>query len=289
MLNQNIKELEKIPLADGRFLKLDHPLIMGILNVTPDSFSDGGKYDKVESAVARGEEIIDEGADIIDIGGESTRPGSVPVTLDDELKRVIPTIRKIRQISSIPISIDTTKAQVARQAVDAGASIINDISALKFDPDMIDVVSESHSPVILMHMLGEPETMQHDPFYKDCINEIMQFFSERMHYCLNHGISKHQIILDPGIGFGKRLTDNLAIISKISEFRTFGCPVMIGTSRKSFIGMITGDEKHPGKRIGGSIVAALKSIANGADIIRVHDVAETIEAIRISEAFERGT
>ncbi len=288
MLNQNIQELEKIPLADGRFLYLDHPLIMGILNVTPDSFSNGGKYDEIDSAIARAGEIIDEGADIIDVGGESARPGSAPVALQDELERVIPIIKKIRDISDIPISIDTTKAKVARQAIDAGAGIINDISALKFDPDMIDVVSESHSPVILMHMLGEPKTMQHDPFYKNCINEIMQFFSERMHYCLNRGISKHQIILDPGIGFGKRLTDNLALINRIGEFKTFGCPVMIGASRKSFISMISGVDKHPESRIGGSIVAALRSIANGADIIRVHDVAETIEAIKISEAFERG-
>ncbi len=284
MLNGTTAKVEKLNLPGERHLDFSRPNIMGILNVTPDSFSDGGEYLKPEDAALRIRQIIDEGADIIDVGGESSRPGSDPVDAKTELERVIPIIRDIRSISDIPISIDTTKAVVAREALASGADIVNDISALRFDNEMIDLVAEREVPVVLMHMLGMPKTMQHNPTYNDCVNDILQFFSERLHYCLNYGISKDRIIIDPGIGFGKRLNDNLAIFNKLNQFETFGCPVMIGASRKSFIKLITGTDTDPSKRIGGSITAALVSVIKGADIIRVHDVAETIEAVNIFRA-----
>ena len=281
MLDNTTAKVKKIDLSGGRILDFSRPNIMGVLNVTPDSFSDGGEYLKPDAAAARIRQIIGEGADIIDVGGESSRPGSEPVDKETELERVIPVIRDIRAISDIPISIDTTKAAVAKEALEAGADIVNDISALRFDPDMIDLVAESGVPIVLMHMLGKPKTMQHNPSYNDCVNDIMQFFSERLHFCLNYGISKDRVIIDPGIGFGKRLNDNLAIFNKLNQFDTFGCPIMIGASRKSFIKLITGDTGEASKRIGGSITAALVSVIKGVDIIRVHDVAETIEAVRI--------
>ena len=281
MLTENINRPDKIELPNHRFLNFDRPLVMGILNVTPDSFSDGGKYPGPNDAVNRARQMVNDGADIIDIGGESSRPGSDPVGLDEELKRVIPIIKKIREHSNIPISIDTTKAEVANQAISTGADIVNDISALRFDREMVDVIAENRTPVVLMHMLGKPKTMQIEPTYFDCVNEIMQFFSERIHFCLNNGIPREKIILDTGIGFGKRLIDNLTIINKIEQFKTFGCPVLLGASRKSFIGMITGDKKYPEKRIGGSLAAAIIAIQNGVDILRVHDIAETIEAIKL--------
>ncbi len=286
MFTENRNRTNKIELANGRLLKLDRPLVMGILNVTPDSFSDGGKYAGIKEALSFAQQMVKDGVDIIDIGGESSRPGSNPVSLDEELKRVIPIITKIREHSTIPISIDTTKADVARQAISAGADIVNDISALRFDSEMVDVIAENRTPVILMHMLGDPKTMQADPIYFDCVNEIMQFFSERIHFCLNNGIQREKIILDPGIGFGKKLSDNLALINKIGQFKTFGCPVLLGASRKSFIGMITGDKKSPEKRIGGSLAAAITGIQNGVDILRVHDIAETIEAIKLLKALK---
>jgi dihydropteroate synthase len=274
----------KIKLKNGRALEITRPLIMGILNVTPDSFSDGGRYPGPDEAIEAARRMIDDGADIIDVGGESTRPGSEPVSPETELDRVIPVIRGIRSFTERPISIDTTKAGVAREALAAGADIVNDISAFRFDKEMIEVVAEASVPIVLMHMQGKPKTMQHDPFYTDCINEIMQFFSERIHYCLNYGITQDRLILDPGIGFGKRLGDNLMILSKVGEFRRFDCPVMVGASRKSFIGMAGGTTSAPETRIGGSIAAALIAIINGASIIRVHDIPETIEAIKIYQA-----
>jgi dihydropteroate synthase len=271
----------KIELPNRRFLDFRRPLVMGIINVTPDSFSDGGLYVEPKPALNKAREIIEDGADIIDIGGESSRPGADPVEIEEELERVIPIIKKIRGFSNIPISIDTTKAETASQAISAGADMVNDISALRNDSEMAEVVAENGRPVILMHMLGKPKTMQVDPIYRDCISEIMQFFSERIHYCLNKGIPRDKIILDPGIGFGKRLNDNLTIINRIAEFRTFGCPLMLGTSRKSFIGLVTGEKDQPEKRIGGSLASEIIGIQNGADIVRVHDVAETVEAIKL--------
>lgn len=284
MLDQSVEKVNRIELSTNRFLDFTHPKVMGILNATPDSFSDGGKFLSKNEAVDRIKKMIDEGANIIDIGGESSRPGSDPVDLKTELERVIPVIREIRTLSDIPISIDTTKSEVASQALDAGADIVNDISALRFDKSMTELVSEKGVPVILMHMLGKPKTMQHNPNYSDCVHDIQHFFSERLHHCLNYGIPKNRIIIDPGIGFGKRLLDNLAIFNKLNQFGDFGCPVLVGASRKSFIVMATGIENPPEKRIGGSLAAALISVIHGADIVRVHDVAETVEALKIYRA-----
>lgn len=257
---------------------------MGVLNVTPDSFSDGGRYFSWSAALNRAKEIIQEGADIIDIGGESSRPGSEPVSVEDELQRVVPMVKAVRQFSQAAISVDTAKAEVARRSLEAGAEIINDISALRFDREMAAVVRDFEAVVVLMHMLGEPKTMQQAPYYDDCIAEISKFFEERVEYCLRQGISRDRIILDPGIGFGKRLEDNIDILIHLDRFSRLGFPLMLGTSRKSFIGLITGIKDQPEKRIGGSIASALLGMMKGADILRVHDVAATIEAVKVFKA-----
>lgn len=279
---EEIKQV--IPLAPGRQLELSRPLVMGILNVTPDSFSDGGRYGSLEKAVERALQMESEGADIIDIGGESSRPGSEPVTLEKELKRVIPVIRALKNYTKIPISVDTYKAEVARRALEAGAEIVNDISALRFDPAMVTLLAEKKVPVILMHMLGTPRDMQEDPTYKDCVAEISEFFTERVLFCAEMGIDKSKIIIDPGIGFGKRLSDNLEILSHLGEFKKLALPVMVGASRKSFIGMLNPESTSPDRRLGGSIAAAVAAVLNGADIIRVHDIAETVEALKVIQA-----
>ena len=279
-----MNKIGDIRLPRNRHLPKGAVLVMGVLNVTPDSFSDGGKYGDHQNAVARANEMVIDGADIIDIGGESTRPGAEPVPLEEELERVISVIKEIRHFSDIPISIDTVKSEVARQAIETGADIINDVSALRYDDNMIKVAVKYDCPVIMMHMQGEPRTMQVNPYYEDCVGEIKSFFAERIEYCLKNGLPQSQIILDPGIGFGKRLEDNLAIINNIAEFKKLGCPVLLGASRKSFIKMITGLNNPAEKRIGGSIASMLAGIANGADIVRVHDVAETIEAIKVFNA-----
>jgi len=279
---EEIKQV--IPLAPGRQLELSRPLVMGILNVTPDSFSDGGRYNTLERAVERALQMEAEGADIIDIGGESTRPGSGPVTLDKELERVLPVIRALKNYTKIPVSVDTYKAEVARQALEVGAEMVNDISALRFDPAMAALLAEKKAPVILMHMLGTPRDMQKNPSYKDCVAEIIEFFAERVAFCEKMGIDKSKIIIDPGIGFGKRLSDNLEILSKLGEFKKLTRPVMVGASRKSFIGMLSTESTSPDRRLGGSIAAAVAAVLNGADIIRVHDVAETVEALKIIRA-----
>ncbi|MEW5925403.1 MAG: dihydropteroate synthase [Candidatus Zixiibacteriota bacterium] len=277
---------EKLSLPGGRHLDLTRPLVMGVINVTPDSFSDGGRYHDLNDAVARAEQMINDSADIIDIGGESSRPGSVSIHIDEELRRTIPVIKAVRRISSIPISIDSTKSEAARQAIDAGADIINDISALRFDNKMAEVAAGFDGPVVLMHMLGTPKTMQADPHYDDCIREIREFFEERLTFCGQHGIERTRIILDPGIGFGKRLEDNINIIKNFRQFSSFGCPLLMGASRKSFIAMITGIRGNADKRIGGSLAALIHAIHAGCNILRVHDVAETVEAIKVMSAIE---
>lgn len=243
-------------------------LIMGILNVTPDSFYDGGRYLSVESAVKHAEKLVKEGAGIIDVGGESTKPGSEPVSIDTELERVLPVIEKLAKSIKIPISIDTQKAEVARQALNLGAGMVNDISALRADPQMVNVVRDHDVPVVLMHMKGTPRDMQDAPCYKDVISEIKRFFKERIQFTKSNGIREENIIIDPGIGFGKRLEDNLEILRRLNEFKEFGRPILIGPSRKSFIG------GKPEERIWGTAGAVSVAIMNGADILRVHDVAE---------------
>jgi dihydropteroate synthase len=253
------------------------PGIMGIINVTPDSFSDGGKFNSAEQAVSYAMCLEEEGADIIDIGGESSRPGADPVPEQEEINRVIPVIRGIRKSSDIPISIDTYKANVADKALEAGANWINDISGLRMDPEMIHIAGKWDCPVIVMHMKGTPRTMQENPCYDDIIEEITEYFKERIAVLLSLDIKK--IILDPGIGFGKRVEDNLMILKELSRFRQLGYPLLVGTSRKSFIGEIT--DRPVELRIAGSITSVVWSVLNGANLVRVHDVAATKDAIKI--------
>jgi dihydropteroate synthase len=254
---------------------------MGILNVTPDSFSDGGHHMALDSAITHSLGMIEYGVDIIDIGGESSRPGAEPVSADEELARVMPVISALRRRSDIPISIDTYKATVAEQALEAGADIVNDISALRMDARIGDVVSRSGAPVIMMHMLGTPLTMQQNPQYDNCVEEIIAFFRERIAFCEQKGIRRDRLILDPGIGFGKRLEDNLAILAGLGKFSEFGLPILVGASRKWFIGQVHKAGQSASERLGGSIAAALVAVERGADIVRVHDVAETVEALRV--------
>lgn len=271
----------------GKELPLSEPVVMGILNATPDSFSDGGRYTTVERALKRAEEIISQGGKIVDVGGESTRPGAPPVPLEEELRRVIPVIREIRKRlgEGFFISVDTYKAEVARQALLEGADMVNDISGLQFDPKMAEVVSSFGCPVVIMHIKGTPRDMQKNPYYEDAVSEICDYFEERLSFALERGIGRDKIILDPGIGFGKRLEDNLCILKRFSEFRVFGLPLLVGASRKSFIGAITGVEE-PRERLAGSLGAIAPAFYGGAKIFRVHDVRETYQFLKLLQAVE---
>lgn len=254
-------------------------LIMGILNATPDSFSDGGRFQTLEKAVARGLEMVKEGADIIDIGGESTRPGAQPVSVEEEIRRTTPIIAELKRQPRCLISIDTQKAEVARAAIAAGADIVNDISALT-DPDMVNVAAETGTGLVLMHMQGTPQTMQQNPRYDDVVSNVWNFLEERMEFAVERGVAPEQICLDHGIGFGKTDEHNLALLSAIPMFGTSGRPVLIGASRKSFIGRMTGQEQ-PEKRLAGSLAVAAFAILRGARILRVHDVKESCDAARL--------
>ena len=253
-------------------------LIMGILNVTPDSFSDGGKFQTLEKAVARGLQMVEEGADIIDIGGESTRPGAKPVQALEEIARTVPVIKKLREKTGALISIDTRKAEVARAALAAGADIINDISALA-DPGMAAVAAETGAGLVLMHMLGTPETMQNNPRYDNVVSNVWNFLEERMAFAVARGVAPEQIVLDPGIGFGKTDEHNLTLLKGIPQLAASGRPVLIGASRKSFIGRITGG--GPDERLTGSLAIAAFAVLRGAHILRVHDVKESCDAVRL--------
>lgn len=256
--------------------------IMGILNVTPDSFSDGSSCNSQPALMARIDTLLAEGADYIDVGGESTRPFAKPVSVEEELQRVLPAIRAIRaRSSSLPISIDTTKARVAAEALAAGASMVNDISALRHDQDMVRVVAGYVGPVIIMHMQGNPATMQVQPSYQDVVVEINDFFTERISYLVEQGIERNRIIIDPGIGFGKTLEHNLTILRNIPDFRQHGCPVLIGHSRKSFLDQLLGLPVE--KRDWPSAVVSAFCARNGVDILRVHDV----HATRLALTLER--
>ncbi len=257
--------------------------IMGVLNVTPDSFSDGGRYDAVDDAVARAFRMVEEGAHILDIGGESTRPGADPLPLEEEIRRVIPVVERLSRQMSVPISVDTYKAEVARRALDAGADIINDISGLKFDADMAAVVADAGCPVVLMHIKGTPADMQSAPVYGSLMDEIIDSLQESIDIAEDAGISPGQIIVDPGIGFGKRFEDNLSLIREMAELKVLGKPILVGPSRKSFIGQLTGEE-NPEKRVEGTMAAALLSVAGGAHIIRVHDVMEAKKTFAVADA-----
>ena len=255
-------------------------LIMGILNVTPDSFSDGGKYLEKNNAINHALAMIDNGADIIDVGGESTRPFSDPVSLDEEISRVIPVIEGIRKESDVCISIDTTKSEVATAALNSGASLINDVSAMEVDPLMIDVALKFHCPIIIMHMKGNPKSMQDNPQYESLISDIKDYLQERVDFIVSKGINSKKIVIDPGIGFGKTVENNFEIINNLNHFTKMGFPVMLGASRKSFIGISL--DLLEEDRLEGSLAANIIGLQNGAKIFRVHDVAETNKAFVIA-------
>jgi len=277
----------KLTWADFSFDFSKRTYIMGILNVTPDSFSDGGLYFNKERAVEHALRIEEEGADIIDVGGESTRPGSEPVAVKEELRRVIPVIEEIAKRVKIPISIDTYKAGVARAALSAGASMVNDISGLWFDPKMPEVIAEYQVPVVIMHIKGTPRDMQINPTYTALIPEIMDYLREGIKIAIKAGVDPQRIIIDPGIGFGKSLEHNLEILRHLSEFKDLGKPILIGPSRKSFIGKILGDLPVT-ERLEGTASAVAIGILNGANIIRVHDVRAMLRVAKTADAIKKG-
>jgi dihydropteroate synthase len=260
--------------------------IMGILNVTPDSFADGGLYFDKSSAIERAYQIVEEGADIIDIGGESTRPGSEPISIKEELKRTIPVIEAISKKIKVPISIDTYKSEVAKAALDAGASMVNEISGLRFDPKMPDVVSEYKVPVVIMHIKGKPQDMQQNPVYEALIPEIIDYFRMGIIMATRAGVSEDKIIIDPGMGFGKTFDHNLEIINNLREFTFLEKPILVGPSRKAFIGKILGDVPAT-ERLEGTAAAVSISIINGANVVRVHDVKETVKVAKVTDAVKR--
>ena len=267
-------------MANGAVLDFSRPLVMGIINSTPDSFA--VRSQTLDEAVGLAAQMIAEGADILDIGGESSRPGSEPVSAETELARVIPVIKRVRESSQVLISIDTTKEQVAEKEFTAGENIINDISALAFDPDMSALVAFCRCPVVLMHIKGKPKTMQDDPRYDDVVGEVSDYFSERIASAAEQGIAVEQIVLDVGIGFGKRTADNLTLIKHLGTFKKFGRPLLVGLSRKRFIGELTGESAD--RRIDGSLAVAALAVYNGANIIRTHDVAQTKRAVAMAAA-----
>ncbi|HOV87209.1 MAG TPA: dihydropteroate synthase [Syntrophobacteraceae bacterium] len=272
----------RLELGD-RVLELgSRTLIMGILNVTPDSFSDGGRFSDFPRAVEHARELIAAGADILDVGGESTRPDADGAPLDIELDRVIPVIESVRKFSDVPISIDTTKAEVARQALRAGANLVNDVSALRFDNRMTDVLAATKAPVILMHMQGSPKTMQKQPFYHSLLSEILAFLEERIQYAVDHGVSRSQILVDPGIGFGKNVSHNLRLIRDLDLLHCLDRPILLGASRKRFIGAVL--DKSVDDREVGTAVANSFAIHAGVHILRVHDVAYHRQVVRMGDA-----
>ncbi len=283
MLNPNIAPSPAALKARERLIPLDAgPLIMGVLNVTPDSFSDGGRYLDPDAAVAHAVAMAEQGADLIDIGAESTRPGSDPVDEKEEIRRLIPVVGAVCRKVSVPVSVDTTKAAVARKALDAGAAIVNDISALRFDPLMKAVVAETGAGLVLLHMQGTPKTMQQAPSYRDVIEEIRQFFVERIRAALEAGIGAEQILLDPGIGFGKNLAHNLSVLAHLDAFVALGYPVLVGVSRKAFIGQVL---DRPGdERVMGTAAAVAVAILRGARVVRVHDVMRMRDVVKIVNA-----
>lgn len=277
----------KIKFHDFEFNFFERTYIMGIVNVTPDSFFDGGRYNSTQKAIDHAFRLIDEGADIIDIGGESTRPGAQPVSLEEELKRVIPVIEGIAKKTKIPISIDTYKSEVAEQAIKSGATIINDISGLRFDPKMAEVASKYEVAVVIMHIKGTPKDMQNNPHYNALVPEIIEYIRESIIIAKKAGVDEKKIIIDPGIGFGKLPQHNLEIIKNLSAFCQLQKPILIGVSRKSFIGKIL-DDAPPSERLEGTAAAVVASIINGANIVRVHDVAYMKKFVKVADAIKFG-
>jgi len=276
----------KINLARGRTLDLSEPVIMGIVNVTPDSFSDGGQFFNTAAALNHAMQLLDDGATILDIGGESTRPGAPDVSLEDELQRVIPIIKAIREQSDCIISIDTSKAEVMRQAIEAGADIVNDVRALQEDDALAVVAQYPDVAVCLMHMQGQPRSMQNDPHYDDLASEINDFFNQRIAACETAGIKQSQLILDPGFGFGKTLKHNYQILAQFNDYAQFDLPLLAGLSRKSMIGNLLNRDTE--NRLAGSLAGALIAAQNGAHIIRVHDVKETADVLGVYQACKQG-
>ena len=265
-------------------LDLAEPVVMGILNVTPDSFSDGGRHASIDAAVEWGLAMAAEGAAIIDVGGESTRPGAAPVDLPDEIARVVPVIERLASRAGVPISVDTTKPEVMRAAVAAGACLINDVRALQA-PGALAAAAESGAAVCLMHMRGEPRTMQADPQYESVVTDVREFLGGRIAACEAAGIPRERICVDPGIGFGKRPQHNLALLAALDRLADPGIPVLVGVSRKSLLGIITG--RPTGERLAGSVALAALSVMRGAAIIRAHDVAATVDAVKVASALRR--
>lgn len=259
------------------------PLLMGVLNVTPDSFSDGGRFASVDAAVEHAESLAAEGADLIDVGGESTRPGSHAVDDDEQIRRVVPVIRRVAQRLPVVLSVDTTRRAVAEAAIDAGAYIVNDISAGRDDPNLFSLVAHRQVPIVLMHMLGRPATMQHAPVYDDVTAEVAGFLNERLIEAGIHGIDPDRVLLDPGIGFGKTTRHNLELLSRLRELTVLGRPLVVGTSRKRFIGEITG-ESEPRERLFGTAATVAWSLTNGAGVVRVHDVGPMSRVVRMIDA-----
>ncbi len=271
----------------GRTLRLgERARVMGVLNVTPDSFSDGGAFVDPDAALARAEEMIAEGADLIDIGGESTRPGAEPVSLEEELARTVPVIEKIRAVSDVPISIDTTKAEVAERALEAGADILNDVSAFEGDPRMVAVAAESGAGVILMHMKGAPRVMQNDPTYGDVVAEVAAYLKTRVDFAVANGVERAAIMIDPGIGFGKTDAHNLELLRGLPTLARIA-PVLIGASRKSLIGRLL-DRADPAERVAGGLGIAAWATLRGAAVLRVHDVIDTCDVCRIVDTLRAG-
>lgn len=263
----------------------DGALVMGILNVTPDSFSDGGAFDRIDAAEKRGLEMIEEGAEIIDIGGESTRPGAEPVSLEEETRRVVPVVERLRAKTDALISIDTTKAELAKRALEAGANIINDVSAFEMDAEMINIAAKSGAGVVLMHMKGAPKTMQNDPSYANVKREVGAYLTDRVSRAVDSGVARSSILIDPGIGFGKTLEHNLALLRGLPELAEIA-PVLVGASRKSMIGAILNRE-NPSERLAGSLGVAAWALLQGARVLRVHDVIETCDVRRVLNTLAR--
>jgi dihydropteroate synthase len=272
---------ERIVDCAGKRLDLTRPQVMGILNLTPDSFSDGGSFYSLADAVAKGVELAAQGAAIIDVGGESTRPGAQPVPLAEELARVVPVIEGLRDRLSVPISIDSSKPEVMRAAVAAGAGLINDVMALR-TPGALEAAGELQVPVCLMHMQGEPRTMQHAPRYDDVVSEVIGFLSARISECVRAGIARERILVDPGFGFGKNLEHNLRLLKHLSAFLALGVPVVVGMSRKSMIGAAL--NVPVGERLVGGVTLAAIAVWQGASVVRAHDVGPTVQAVRMCEA-----
>ena len=268
--------------CNGRPLVLDRPRVMGIVNVTPDSFSDGGAHDNVDTAVAHGLRLAAEGADILDVGGESTRPGAEPVGVDEELRRVIPVIERLARECPLPISVDSSKPEVMRAAVAAGAGMLNDVHALRGE-GALDAAASLATPVVLMHMQGEPRSMQAEPHYEDVVSEVFRFLAERIFAAEMAGIDKKRIVVDPGFGFGKNRDHNLALLAQLRRFEELGVPVLAGLSRKKTIGELTG-RSDPRERVHGSVAAHLIAAQHGARLLRVHDVAATVDALQVWNA-----